>query len=100
MYYNDTYAGKVYAIPCGADGTPDALAQWRTIVTLDADTQGAPDGLAIDTEHRLWVAHESGGKVAAVNASLLVSTGDVHDQSSTPQCSLSDRWLYSNHPPT
>lgn len=63
MYYNDTYAGKVYAMPCTADGTPDTSASWRTIVTLDADTQGSPDGMAIDSDHRLWVAHESGGQV-------------------------------------
>ena len=65
MYYNDTYAGKVYAIPCAADGTPDTSASWRTVVTLDADTQGSPDGMAIDSDHRLWVAHESGGQVIA-----------------------------------
>jgi sugar lactone lactonase YvrE len=63
MYYNDTYAGQVYAMPCTADGTPDTSASWRTIVTLDADTQGSPDGMAIDSDHRLWVAHESGGQV-------------------------------------
>ena len=63
MYYNDTYAGKVYAMPCTADGTPDNSASWRTVVTLEADTQGSPDGMAIDSDHRLWVAHESGGQV-------------------------------------
>jgi SMP-30/Gluconolactonase/LRE-like region len=65
LYYNDTYAGKVYAMPCTADGTPDTSASWRTIVTLDADMQGSPDGMAIDSDHRLWVAHESGGQVIA-----------------------------------
>ena len=63
MYYNDTYAGNVYAMPCTADGTPDNSASWRTVVTLEADTQGSPDGMAIDSDHRLWVAHESGGQV-------------------------------------
>lgn len=63
MYYADTFAGKVYAIPCDAAGTPDTSAQWRTIVTLDSEKDGAPDGMAIDSEHRLWVAHESGGQV-------------------------------------
>lgn len=63
MYQNDTFAGKVYGIPCGKDGTPDAAADWRTIVQLDAETEGAPDGMAIDAAGNLWVAHEQGGQV-------------------------------------
>ncbi len=64
MYQNDTFAGKVYGIPCGEDGTPDVTADWRTIVQLDAETEGAPDGMAIDAAGNLWVAHEQGGQVS------------------------------------
>ena len=63
-YYNDTYAGKVHAIPCdGTTGIPDTKAQWRTVVQLDGKAEGAPDGLAIDCHGKLWVAHERGGQV-------------------------------------
>lgn len=35
MYYNDTYKGKVFAIPCDDKGTPDTDAEWRTVLTLN-----------------------------------------------------------------
>ncbi len=70
-YYNDTYAGKVHAIPCDPEtGLPNAKAQWRTVVELDADKEGAPDGLAIDRDGNLWVAHEQGGQVRQHCAAL------------------------------
>eukprot|EP00208_Stichococcus_sp_RCC1054_P008341 CAMPEP_0206149326 /NCGR_PEP_ID=MMETSP1473-20131121/37717_1 /ASSEMBLY_ACC=CAM_ASM_001109 /TAXON_ID=1461547 /ORGANISM="Stichococcus sp, Strain RCC1054" /LENGTH=337 /DNA_ID=CAMNT_0053546783 /DNA_START=3023 /DNA_END=4036 /DNA_ORIENTATION=+ len=63
-YYNDTYTGKVHAIPCDATtGVPDPEAPWRTVLHLDEETEGAPDGLAIDRDGNLWVAHEQGGQV-------------------------------------
>jgi sugar lactone lactonase YvrE len=90
MYYCDTYAGKVYAMPCAADGTPDTSAPWRTIVTLDSDTQGAPDGMAIDTEHRLWVAHESGGQVIRSHQALRSHAAFRHCMQVMISCRLHD----------
>lgn len=63
-YYNDTYTRKVHAVPCdGITGVPDAKAEWRTVVQLDGEADGAPDGLAIDCHGKLWLAHEQGGQV-------------------------------------
>lgn len=68
-YFNDTYAGTVNAIPCDSStGLPDTTAEWRTVVKLDPDSEGSPDGLAIDKDGNLWVAHEKGSQVGVYDA--------------------------------
>lgn len=66
-YYNDTFAGTVNAIPCDpTTGLPDTKADWRTVLKLDPDSSGAPDGMAIDKDGNLWIAHEKGSQVCFV----------------------------------
>ena len=71
-YYNDTFKGTVNAIPCEAkSGLPDTAAAWQTVVKLDAEVEGSPDGIAIDCNGNLWVAHESGSQASS---STLINT--------------------------
>lgn len=57
------------AIPCDSTtGLPDTTAEWRTVIHLDADTEGSPDGVAIDRDGNLWVAHEKGKQVGVYDA--------------------------------
>lgn len=61
FYYIDSPTHEVRAF----DFNPDtgALTNERTAVRIPAE-QGVPDGMTIDTEGHLWVAHHGGGCVA------------------------------------
>jgi len=60
MYYIDTARPEVSAFDY--DEATGAIANRRTVVTLPPG-DGGPDGMTIDAEGRLWVAHWDGGKV-------------------------------------
>ena len=53
MYYIDSGPGTIYAFDVDARGD---VSHQRLFAHLDADSEGAPDGLCVDAEGSLWVA--------------------------------------------
>lgn len=65
MYHIDTFAKTVTAFDFDAEhGT---IANGRTIISF-ADQPGKPDGMTVDAEGMLWIAHWDGGRVSRWNA--------------------------------
>ena len=60
LYHTDSAAGEVYRFARHADGTLSARAPFITF----APEWGAPDGMTIDAEGGLWIAHWGGGCVS------------------------------------
>jgi len=64
FYYIDTPLGRVDAFDF--DTEAGTLSKRRTVVTLPDDS-GSPDGMCIDAEDHLWVAHWGGAQVSRWN---------------------------------
>ncbi|NIP86316.1 MAG: SMP-30/gluconolactonase/LRE family protein [Planctomycetales bacterium] len=62
MYYIDTHTLRVDAFDF--DNRTGQISNRRPAVEIPAD-RGKPDGMAIDADDNLWVAHWNGGCVAA-----------------------------------
>lgn len=60
FYHTDTHARTIYAFPLHADGT---LGTRRTHIAFE-DGWGNPDGMTLDAEGGLWVAHWGAGCVS------------------------------------
>jgi sugar lactone lactonase YvrE len=60
MYYIDTPTMKIDAFDY--DLATGAISKRRTAVTV-AEEHGSPDGMTIDAEGKLWVAHWDGWRV-------------------------------------
>ena len=60
MYYIDTPTGQVDAFDYRID--TGEITNRRVVVTVPGDS-GRPDGMTIDSEGLLWVAHWEGGRV-------------------------------------
>ncbi|TPV95057.1 MAG: SMP-30/gluconolactonase/LRE family protein [Myxococcales bacterium FL481] len=58
-YHTDSRRGVIYAFDCQLDGE---LCRRRTFVRIDP-AQGVPDGMTVDAEGGLWVAHFGGARV-------------------------------------
>lgn len=61
LYHTDSPAGTVYAFDLTAAGQ---LANKRAHLRFDPDNDGYPDGMTMDAEGGLWVAHWDGGRVS------------------------------------
>jgi sugar lactone lactonase YvrE len=61
LYYIDTPTRSVLAFDY--DRATAAIAQPRTVITIP-EQEGFPDGMTIDTEGKLWIAHWDGWQVA------------------------------------
>jgi sugar lactone lactonase YvrE len=59
FYHTDTGLGVVFRFTLGKDGS---LTQRREFIRF-ADLCGRPDGMTVDAEGCLWVAHWGGGRV-------------------------------------
>ena len=57
MYYIDTIPRKVYAFDYDTENA--AISNRRTIIDV-LEGLGSPDGMTIDTEDKLWIAHYGG----------------------------------------
>ncbi|MDQ0298033.1 sugar lactone lactonase YvrE [Salibacterium salarium] len=64
MYYIDTPTRQVSAFDY--DLTSGAISNRRTIITFSEDA-GSPDGMTIDSEGMIWIAHYRGWKVSRWN---------------------------------
>ena len=60
LYHNDTGRRVVYALPLHEDGT---LGK-REVFIRFRDDWGRPDGMTVDAEGGLWIAHWGGGRVS------------------------------------
>jgi sugar lactone lactonase YvrE len=60
MYYNDSGPGTIFSFD--VDGSGD-ISNQSTFAQLDVPTQGAPDGLCVDSDGTIWVAVWGGYQV-------------------------------------
>ncbi len=65
LYHNDTTKGLVYAFDLGTDG---GLSNRRIHIRIDP-ADGYPDGMTVDAEDCLWLAHYGGWRVARFDPS-------------------------------
>jgi D-xylonolactonase len=64
MFHTDSMVRTIYAFDVSAAG---ALSNKRRFVVFDAD-EGYPDGMCIDADGHLWVAHWGGARVTQRDA--------------------------------
>jgi sugar lactone lactonase YvrE len=60
LYHTDTFAGVIHAFDLADDGS---LANKRSFVRIPADC-GYPDGMTVDADGCLWVAHWGGWRLS------------------------------------
>ena len=60
LYHVDTFEGTIWAFDKHSDGT---LSNRREFTRLDRQKEGSPDGLTVDNENRVWLAHWGGARV-------------------------------------
>jgi len=65
MYYIDSQTQKVVAYDY--DKLSGGISHPRTVIEVDAREKGWPDGMAIDEEGMLWIAHWDGGRICRWN---------------------------------
>lgn len=63
MYTTETGPGSIISWRVGPDGNP---IDPRVVISVDGG-DGAPDGLAVDTDGNLWSAFAGGGHVACIS---------------------------------
>ena len=74
MYHIDTFTKTVSAFDFDAErGT---IANGRTIISF-ADQPGKPDGMTVDVEGMLWIAHWNGGRVSRWNPGAGEKLGEI-----------------------
>ena len=78
MYYIDSPTQKVVAYDY--DKATAGIANPHTVITVSASEMGYPDGMAIDEEGMLWIAHWDGGHVCRWNP----QTGEVMAEVKVP----------------
>jgi sugar lactone lactonase YvrE len=64
MYHNDSVKGMVYAFYLHNDGT---IGRKRPFRQLTDPAEGAPDGMTIDSENCLWLAHYGGARLSRIS---------------------------------
>ncbi len=60
IYHTDSMKRKIYALDIGADGS---LSNKRVFTEFTQDDEGVPDGMTVDSEDCLWVAHFGGNRI-------------------------------------
>jgi sugar lactone lactonase YvrE len=65
MYYIDSPEQKVVAYDY--DKTTSGISNPRTVIEVPGNEMGYPDGMAIDEDGMLWIAHWDGGHVCRWN---------------------------------
>lgn len=61
LYHTDTGAKTIFAFDVADDG---ALSNKRVLLRFEDPAWGAPDGMTVDAEGGLWVAHWGGARVS------------------------------------
>jgi sugar lactone lactonase YvrE len=65
LYFNDTLGRKTLRYEISAD---DAYPRNRTLLVEYDSDEGYPDGMTVDAEGCLWVAHWEGGRITRLSA--------------------------------
>ena len=65
MYYIDSTSAAVFAFDFDAEN--GEIANRRKIFSIDETGEGVPDGMSIDSDGMLWVAHFGGWKLSKWN---------------------------------
>lgn len=60
IYHTDSIKRVIYALDIGADGS---LSNKRVFTQFTRDDEGVPDGMTVDSEDCLWVAHFGGARL-------------------------------------
>lgn len=60
MYHNETMRGQVFVFD--HDPATGEISNKQLLMQMD-EKDGLPDGLAVDAEGHLWIAHVTGGKI-------------------------------------
>lgn len=60
IYHTDTMKREIYALDIGAGG---GLSNKRVFARFTEDDQGMPDGMTVDSEDCIWVAHFGGARL-------------------------------------
>lgn len=60
MYHNETSEGLVYVF----DMAPDGALSGKRVFTRFAEGVGSPDGLTVDADDGIWVAHYNGSRIS------------------------------------
>jgi len=60
LYHTDTAKRIVFAFDLSADG---AISNKRIFVQLEAEEEGDPDGMTVDSENCIWLAHFAGSRI-------------------------------------
>jgi len=60
LYHTDTAKRTIYAFDVSADG---AINNKRVFVKLEAEEDGNPDGMTVDSENCIWLSHFAGSRV-------------------------------------
>jgi sugar lactone lactonase YvrE len=60
LYHTDTAKRIIYAFDFSKDG---AISDKRIFVQLEAEEEGYPDGMTVDSENCIWLAHFAGSRI-------------------------------------
>jgi D-xylonolactonase len=60
LYHTDTAKRIIFAFDLSADG---AISNRHIFVKLEAEEEGYPDGMTVDSENCIWLAHFAGSRI-------------------------------------
>jgi sugar lactone lactonase YvrE len=60
LYHTDTAKRTIFAFDFREDG---AISNKRVFVQLEAEEEGYPDGMTVDSENCIWLAHFAGSRI-------------------------------------
>ena len=60
LYHTDTAKRTIYAFDVSEDG---AIANKRVFVKLEAEEEGNPDGMTVDSQNCIWLSHFAGSRI-------------------------------------
>jgi len=60
LYYTDTAKRTIFAFNLSEDG---AISNKRIFVQLEAEEEGYPDGMTVDSENCIWLCHFAGSRI-------------------------------------